>query len=164
MQKPIVVFALAVTLALSAFALACGDDDDGGAPVDDTAGPTQDPSAAAAQVVVQQIADAWNAGDADTFLLFFTEDGLKAFFVDDTVTPDTVRENAADYLDPPFEITGFTSTVVEGDNATVDIAIESGGVTIGAERYHLTHSGEDWAVVGRDLLPADIPEGVTESP
>jgi ketosteroid isomerase-like protein len=152
--------ALALTGGLFA---ACGDDDSTSGPTD-TPAPTQKPDVANAQAVVQAFADAWNAADAEAVLLRFTDDGLKAFFQDDTVTRDTVRQNAGGFLRPPFEITDFPNTVVTGDTATVEVRTIEGGGTVSGSKYLLVRQGEDWRINGRKPLVTEASTTGTPAP
>lgn len=146
------------------FAAGCGDDDDdGNGDGDETPVATEDGSMAedeqALQDTIEGAAAAWNAGDVDAFLAFFTDAGVMSSF-------DAPREAAMEFLtdfigDPPITVGTLTNISISGDAATADAADFAFGKVIDANTFSFAREGDSWLIDNEEDLAVEPPEGTT---
>ena len=137
---------VALVIALSAFALACGGGGEGSAEdrqeVEDT---------------VRTLAG-YGAGDVDAFLEGTTDNVLENFF---GFTREECKDNAEECVGDPAESVSLANTTVSGDTATTE-----GTFTFGEEGgeetllLSLVRVDGSWKLDGLKSVPLEIPDGV----
>jgi hypothetical protein len=163
------VVALGLVVSLSAFAAACGGDDeeDNGAtstPAATTpAGRSPTPGGAQGntqqlEAAIQDTADAWNDRDAQRFVSHFTPQALQEQF---GATPEEFAQSGADFLgDPPIDVREISNASVSGTTGSADIELAFGDLVQG-ERWTMVNEGGTWKVQSSESIPVNIPDDVT---
>lgn len=114
--------------------------------------------------VIQASVDAENAGDVDSFLELWTDNGLSQY---DVGTREQLRagENP-DFGTEPIEIVGFQDTIVMGDQGStlVDATVGEGNVVTPIYRVRFAAAREDgeWMLDGFEFLGSPPPAPGTE--
>jgi hypothetical protein len=138
-------------LAISAFALAACDDDNG-----DGGG---DADVAEIESAVRAVLDAWNDKDVDAWVGLLTDDFIQEEF--DGATREEALASAAEFIgEPQQEFIALSDIEVSGDTATAVLDSSMGNVLL-RERGTLVREDDVWRVDAVESLPVDIPEGTT---
>jgi hypothetical protein len=140
--------ALAV-VALAGLAAACNDDDDNG---------NGDGEAQAVEQTLRDAAQAWNDGDLDSFLGYFTDAGLESLF---DVSREDAEQALGDFIGTlEIEVVSISNTEVDGDTASLEAEMRE-GAGVNSYRYTFVREDGDWLIDSEEPLEAEIPEGVT---
>lgn len=120
------------------------------------------------QAVVQQMVDAWNDGDAETFGALFTDDGIVSFVSGFGAPAGTTAEQARAMLpdvvgDPPIQLQGGELENASADSVTVIVSLMVGGASSN-ERVTFIQVDGEWKIdlYESNAVPAEVPEGYTE--
>jgi len=137
------IFAVLALVALTAFAAACGDDDGKEGEIKDTA---------------DAIVKAYNDGDVDAFLSYYTDSGIESGF-------GATREEAQQFLaeglgEPPLTLRSISSIEVDGDTATADVDLVFGRL-LQPERDTFVKEAGVWRIDSAEELSPEIPSDVT---
>jgi hypothetical protein len=163
------VFAgLAVPLLATGLLLtACSDDDgDDDPPINQTptAGASTSNDEQAIETTIRNVVAAFNSANTEEFLKYWTDAGLEDEF---GVTPDAVRQNAAEFFSdaPPggLRLADFKSADVDGDKATAvfDFVFAQ---TLAPQEYSLVNQSNVWKINQTEPGEIDIPSGTTAVP
>jgi uncharacterized protein (TIGR02246 family) len=139
--------ALAAGLVALAFVFAaCGDDGDGGG----------GENAAEVEAAVRAAIQAWNDGDAEAFLAFFTDDGIMSL----TGFPRAeVEEFLAEGIgDPQIEIQEL-SVDADDETATAELTTIEGAFQLRQEVTLIMDEEGVWKGDAFEPLQQDVPEG-----
>lgn len=138
--------AVALVSALTLFAVACGDGDDG------------DQAKAEVEAAVRAVADAWNGKDVDAFLAAVTDKFLQDEF--ETSREQAEQELPEDIGEPPITLGEFSNTEVSGGTAATeaDFFFAKGG---GHNRFSLIREDDVWKLDETQPIAGEIPDGVT---
>ncbi|HJX61230.1 MAG TPA: hypothetical protein VJ578_01555 [Dehalococcoidia bacterium] len=128
---------------LSALAAACGGDDGEEGEIRDTA---------------DAIVKAYNDGDVDAFLSYWTDSGIQEGF-------DATREEAQEFLaeglgEPPMSLRSISNIEVSGDTASAEVELVFGKL-LQPERDSFVKEGGVWKIDATEDIAPEIPSDVT---
>ena len=157
-------------LATSLLLTACSDDDSGddapsgATPSAQTPAPSSSNDEQAVETSIRNVVAAFNNGNAEEFLKYWTDKGLEDEF---GVTPDFVRQNAADFFadTPPggLRLGDFKSADVDGNNATAEFNLVF-AQTLAPQEYSLVKQNNVWKIDQTEPGEIDVPSGTTAVP
>jgi len=135
--------AVLALVAVAAFAAACGGDDGQEGEIKDTA---------------DAIVKAYNDGDVDAFLSYWTDNGIQEGF-------GATREEAQEFLaeglgEPPMSVRSISNIEVDGDTATADVELAFGKL-LQPERDSFVKEGGVWKIDSAEDIAPEIPSDVT---
>ena len=114
---------------------------------------------AAAEQLIRDIADAWNAGDAQTLADHFTDAGLQSAFGEADASREEIIASIEENIgDGKIEIKELEAELTdEGADATV---LWVSGAVYEHFTFALTMDDDgDWFIDGQEDLPVDVPAG-----
>ena len=140
-------------------ALACGGDDDSDVGEPGASGADSAEGRLVEQTITSAV-EAYNRGDLNSFLTFFTDDGLEDQF--DATRAEIQAAGDEFFGGPPRMIRGFADTEVDGDDASTEVewAVAQ---SIQKEDYDLIREtdGGPWKIDGSSPVTVAIPSGTT---
>jgi hypothetical protein len=153
-RKLSLLFGLALLAPLAAFAIACSDDDDGG-----SGAAADTPEEREVEATIRAVVDAYQAGDLQRFLSYWTDEGLQAEFES---TRAEITQAGPEFFAGPAELSlrNVTDIDVSGDEASAQAELVFGKVLQPTE-YELIRDANTWKINGSNELNARIPSGVT---
>jgi hypothetical protein len=142
-------------LPFGALIAACGgdDDDDIGDPLSPSAGGSRERQV---EQAIQSALDAYNAGDVNTFLSYWTDEGLREEF---GASRQQILASPDEYLGgPPRTVRDFSDTSVRNDSAFTKVEFAVGKAIQREDMILLLQSGA-WKINASTQAKVDIPGG-----
>jgi hypothetical protein len=156
---------IAVLLLSGLLVVGCGGGDNesanstGGNQSPGAGNSTQTADEQAVETSIRNAIQAYSAGNAEEFLKFWTDNGLKAEF---DATADEIRQAGPDFFaGPPVALGDFKETKVDGDKATSEFDFLFADL-VQPQRYTLVKDASAWKIDDTQALEAQIPDGSTE--